>query len=172
MRAPGDYHFERLTENHEVADFRSGNVGIDLFLQREALTETLEDRSRTFVLVDAGNLDPSEQVIGFFTLKAEAIWTTGLPLYEPPVYVPVTELAYLARRMDRRGEGWGDVLLLEALRTAHRASQWIGISGVSLYATTEGARLYDRFGFLSVEGVPKYRFLPMAKIRAVAEWLL
>lgn len=164
---PVRYRFEALNATHDLSSFRSGSGALDLFLHREALLEQENDRSRTFVLLPFTAEDSAEYVVGYYTLKAEGIWSTGLPgSSDPPAYLPVAELAFLARHRELRGERLGDVLLIEALRCVVEAAQWIGIAGISLYASTEGMLLYERFGFLRFGERDRRMFLPLADARA------
>ena len=57
------------------------------------------------------------------------------------------ELSYLARHINRRKQGMGDILLTRALRHVADAAEWVGIAGVSLAFTQEGKPLYEKFGF-------------------------
>lgn len=110
-------------------------------------------------------------VLGYLTLKAEGIWTTGLPQYDPPAYIPVVELACLGRDLDQRGEGIGELLLIEALRRTALAAEHIGIAGIYLWATREGAELYESYGFRRFQGDEHRMFLSIEQARAVTALL-
>ena len=162
------FRFEQIAPHHHVATFRSDNTAIDTFLWNDALRENEEELSRTYLLIDAV-ADPADAVAGFFTLRADAQWTTGLPNEEEMRYLPVAELAYLARHKRFRGQQIGDVLLLQLFRVVADAADRIGISGIYLTATNEGVTLYQRYGFVLYEGGNKRMFLPIRIVRAVVE---
>ncbi|MCX6381807.1 MAG: hypothetical protein NT023_20420 [Armatimonadetes bacterium] len=88
----------------------------------------------------------SDEVIGYFTLQADSIYGSA---YKPKLgnTIPVVHLQFLARDYSHRGMEIGEILLVEVFRRTLLASQYIAITGVHLEYTTEGKRLYERYGF-------------------------
>jgi GNAT superfamily N-acetyltransferase len=180
--------FEPISQAHHTASFRCGTAFLDWFLDREALTLAAADVSRTVVLVkDNPDVTGTEKPVeGYFTLEAGVMPTAFLSLLpddtlarliqpddamhpgiSPLAELPVVYLAYLARDLRNRGRGYGDLLLIEALRQAEAASRRIGAAGVFLVATEEGARFYEEYGFRPFGDFPRKMFLSMAAVREV-----
>ena len=78
------------------------------------------------------------------------------------------ELVALARHESRRGTGLGSILLVEALRYVEEASQRVGLPGVFLYATEEGAKLYSRYGFRRLSEKKEFH-LPLRDVRVIVK---
>jgi GNAT superfamily N-acetyltransferase len=108
------------------------------------------------------------------TLEASLMPTDAMPPLQDGTplrlkQVPVVYLAYLARDKRRHGQGYGDILLVEALRRTLLTAEQIGIIGLYLYSLPEGISLYRRFGFLSFTDDPQKLFLSVNSIRTVLE---
>jgi ribosomal protein S18 acetylase RimI-like enzyme len=178
--------FEPLGEQHDTAAFRCGATFLDWFLSHEALTLHKASVSRTYVLIDTedAQTDAQQAVAGYITLEAGLAPTSFLSLLpedtlarlvqqgdgrregvSPLANLPVVYLAYLARDMKHRGKGYGELLLVEALRHAERVARRIGASGMFLVATGEGIPLYEGYGFRAYGDYERKMFLSMGEIR-------
>ncbi|MDB6038756.1 MAG: hypothetical protein JWM99_2597 [Verrucomicrobiales bacterium] len=121
--------------------------------------------SACFVLV---SLEDPERIAGFYTLSAAEISATALPeslTRRLPRYpqLPVTLLGRLARDLEFRGQGIGDLLLQDALARALTLSGEIGSIGVITDSKDErAAKFYKEFGFQPLTG--GRMFLPMTEI--------
>src|SRR5262245_57529815 len=115
MRDPG-LRLERLDSHHDLAGFASGNAELDGWLRRHALPAQQMDSARTFLLTEGGG------IIGYFSLTMGSVrreeaprrLVRGMPGYP----VGMVLLARLAVDQSQQGQGWGAVLLAEALRKA------------------------------------------------------
>lgn len=109
-------------------------------------------------------------IAGYYTLSALSVEVTGIP--DPlrkrfPRYpvVPVTLLGRLARALDYRSQGVGEMLLIDALNRAQWAADSVGSHAVVVDPIDERAKVfYTAYGFLPLAGTPRL-FLPMATIR-------
>lgn len=170
-------YLEPLGPQHDVASFRSRAAYLDWYLSERALADQRRDLSRTIVAVNdpnPGHADGSKRVEGFLTLEAGLMPTADLRMPDgTPRFaegqISVVYLACLARDIRRRGQGYGDILLIEALRRAHLSAALIGVAGVFLYSLEEGVSLYRRHGFEPFSDDPKRLFLPMSTIRQLFE---
>ncbi|WP_315862282.1 GNAT family N-acetyltransferase [Picosynechococcus sp. PCC 7003] len=89
----------------------------------------------------------------------------GLPRYP---LLPATLLGRLAVDQDCRGQGFGELLLIDALRRAWEASQSIGSLVIVVEALNEKAqRFYLKYGFIPFIQSPKTLYLPMKSIEAL-----
>lgn len=64
-----------------------------------------------------------------------------------------------------RGQGFGELLLVDALSRCFKLSLEIGAMAVVVDAKDEGAaRFYERYGFRRFEDLPLKLYMPMAEI--------
>ena len=184
--------FEPVAAWHDTESFRSGSTYLDWHLHHQALAHEQAELSRTFVLVSEENAGKENcPVEGYITLEAGAMPTAFLELTDadrallpflpaqtsgadttdraPGAYLlsqlPVVYLGFLARHQRNRRAGFGDILLVEALRRTELAAVHIGVAGLFLVATTEGVPLYERYGFHSFGDYDKKLFLSLRAIR-------
>ncbi len=143
---------------------------LDSYLQRDAQKEIDGNLARVFVAVDVD--DDKNRPVGYIALK-----TTGylVPALDSPVpsdtFLYPAEIGCLARDISWRGRGLGEALLLEALKRIERAAREIGLPGVFLTATGEGAVLYERFQFQRIDDSDPDYYLPMIAVRELLEEL-
>lgn len=152
--------FEALSETHNATNFSCGTKPFDDYIQRQAIFEQRRGITRTFVAIE-NTADPTVPV-GYLTLKAtdKAFAPESGGLRE--LFHPV-ELVYLARDISWRKTGLGAVLLIEAIRLSVEASERIGLPGIYLHATTQGAPLYRSFEFTSVGRASYYMSMQKAR---------
>jgi GNAT superfamily N-acetyltransferase len=108
---------EALSPHHELKVFCCGVEALERYLRRQAGQDTRKHVAATFVLLEGEN----PTVLGFYTLSATSVRLGDLP--EPtakklPRYplVPAILLGRLAVDQNRRGKGYGELLLLDALK--------------------------------------------------------
>lgn len=167
-----DIRFEPLSaENHDPA-FRCGNTWIDLWFEQKSLRFDAVRRTRTYLLFGTPAEQPYESLLGFFSIRAEAQYLTGLESQEAEVIgvskyepVPVVEIAYLARSLTVRGRSCGALLLVECVRLIYNISLQVGVAGAYLSSTSEGKRLYSEYGFYPMDDTRMY--LPMRDIEQI-----
>jgi ribosomal protein S18 acetylase RimI-like enzyme len=141
---------------------------LDAYLKNDALKEQYDSISRVFVAIDTEE-DP-DRVIGYFSLKTAGFFIPALTGEDGSVpsdtYLHTAEIGCLARDITMHGKGLGDILLTAALTYIEEASQRIGLPGVLLNSTQEGSKLYERFGFIWIDRVDRFLYLPMKNVRA------
>lgn len=177
MELPANCVIEPLNVYHHIDNFRSGDEEIDYFLRAYARNDMMDGLSRTFVAVDEDR-PISDGIVGFFTLRAHALKIKcdffESMLDEPDectVEVPLIELMYLARDLRWKGRAVGPLLLVEALVRVDEVADRVGILGVHLRTTMEGARLYQAFDFPLFTAYPLFdpaRYLvPIKTVRNI-----
>ena len=83
--------------------------------------------------------------------------------------VPATLLGRLAVDRRRRGKGFGETLLVDALRRSWRLSKQIGSVAVVVDAKDQQAKaFYEHFGFMSLPDQDRRLFLLMSTIRKLS----
>jgi GNAT superfamily N-acetyltransferase len=165
---PPDFTIEPLAPYHDRAAFACGNASLDDFIRTKARKEYERGYCAVFVLTDQPG---SSLIAGYYTLSASMVSLTGieavarkkLPRYPD---VPTALLGRLARDLRFRGDGVGELLLLDALKRAERGGRQVGSHAVSVDAIDANAAIFCRkFGFLRFVGYPNRFYLPMASIK-------
>ena len=109
-------------------------------------------------------------VIGYYTLSATSILLEDLPdkiSRKFPKYpqVPATLLGRLAIDSHYHGRGYGEILILDALRRSLKAAIEVASYTVVVDAVDERARsLYEHYGFCAFPDRKLRLFLPMKTI--------
>lgn len=152
---------------HDRSNFDCGYDLLDNYLKKQAGQDVRRNLSICFVLTD-----DSKIVKGFFTLSNASIKRDLLPnslsKKLPKSYreLPVTLLGRLAVDKSLKGNGFGEFMLIDALKRAYVVSQEvIGSLAVIVDPIDEKARgFYTRYGFIELPDSEKM-FLPMDTIR-------
>ena len=135
------------------------------YLQQDALEEQKSDLARIYVAIDS---EKDDRPIGYFSLSATGYYIPALTdVVRSETFLYPAFLAFLAHNSAWRGRGLGDFLLIEALKHAAEAAEHIGLPGLLLQTTKEGAALYERFGFVWIDRADSYLYLPMKDVRAI-----
>ncbi len=134
----------RLTADHEVDGFRSGQAILDRYLAEDALAHGKAGFSLTWVIPD-----PHDRTVwGYVSLAAasqpvkvkgrsgKTRVLTGVLDTCPYPEVPVVEIGHIATRRDQQGKGIASDLLTFAMIKVLRVSEEIGVAGIILYALT------------------------------------
>ncbi|MSU59744.1 MAG: GNAT family N-acetyltransferase [Pedosphaera sp.] len=154
---------------HRRDEFSCESPELTEFLRTRARKEAKSRTSACFVIVPLA--DPG-QIAGFYTLSATTIeleklppeFTKKLPRYP---HLPATLLGRLARALEFKGQGIGDLLMVDALKRAYENSSVIGSVAVVVDPKdAHAAKFYGTFGFQPLDG--QKMFLPM---KAIPEWL-
>jgi ribosomal protein S18 acetylase RimI-like enzyme len=162
--------FELLTERHDVSRFRSGNTILDNYLRHEALREQADDIARVFVAIDTE--EDATSPAGYIALKTTGCFVSKRSDTVPSdTFLYPAEIGCLARDLRWRGKGLGELLVMEAMSRIERTSHEIGLPGIYLNATREGASLYERFGFQQMPEQEQDYYIPMVAVRELLEEL-
>ena len=153
---------EALEKQHQRADFTCGNDRIDRYF-REAVSQ---DVKRNYATCFVAREVTTGRVGGFYTLSSSNVPLTEVP--EPlarklPRYpsVPAVLIGWLGRHVDYAGEGLGEALLFDAIRTVATAP--IGAHAIFAEAIDDrAAAFYAGFGFTPLIERPRMLYLPVA----------
>ena len=131
---------------HLLDRFTCGEVSLDEWLKRRALSNQLSGASRTFVVTEQ-----EQQVVGYYALAAGAVAhqlaTSGVRRNMPDP-IPVLVLARLAVDYRAQGRQLGAALLQDAVQRAVAVSQNAGVRALLVHALHERAKqFYLRYGF-------------------------
>lgn len=143
--------------------FLSNVPALDSYF-RVQLSQDLKSRVTTCFVAT----DPQGMVIGFYTLAASGVSLADLPgetASKLPRYplVPVVRMGRLAIDHRFQGQGYGGILLADAMaRAAH--------SGVGAFAMVVDAKdrvagaFYAHHGFIPFQGEPLTFYFPLANV--------
>lgn len=142
---------ERLTAEHDVADFCPGTDDLDEWLRNAAVTADRAGTARVYLWVDEPN-----DLVGYFALAPHTVRREEVPSSVgrgAPDVIPGFLLARLALSERRHGKGEGGELLAHALTTVLAAIRVGGGRVIIVDAIDERARgFYEHHGFRPVPG--------------------
>lgn len=159
---------QTLNQNHDINSFSCEEPPLTDWLKNTAGQHAKKGISKTYVLVD----DPGAPtvVVGYYALTVCSIIGETLPkatAKKLPRTVPAFKLGRLARNDKFRGQGIGELLLLDAMKRVKAASNQIG--GFALFVDAKNQKAIDfyidfyiDFGFIQLPDKPDELFLPIA----------
>jgi len=147
---------------HDRAAFHCGVPTLDDYLHKYAAQQNAKGLNTVFVMVD--DAQPSK-VLGFYTLSAAQIDVQQLSDTErkklPRYPVPCFRLGRLARAIESRGSGLGEILVGCAVDRCLRARSLVGAYALLVDAIDEKAKsFYRRYGFFLCPDAPMTLYLP------------
>ena len=160
---PAGYNVEQLGPNHDRVAFCCGVPELDAYLHRQAFQDLKRNLAAVFVLTA-----DSKTVAGFYTLSAHSLLAAELPQTAgkklPRFPLPVTLLGRMAVAKSVQGNGWGQFLLLHALKRAWIASNQIASWAVIVDAKAGARDFYLKHDFVPLLAQLDRLFLPMKTI--------
>jgi len=160
-------HFviEPLGAKHDRVAFSCGDQQLDSYLQKQAGQDLKKRAAVSFVI------SPDHKTIaGFYTLSQYAVDLGELPediRKKMPKYsmVSATLLGRLAVSERFRGQGLGEMLIMDALQRALQSSEQIASAAVVVDAKDDQAvAFYRKDGFIDLPKIERRLFLPMGTI--------
>lgn len=157
---------EPLGSEHDRAAFSCGDEALDRYLKQQASQDARNRVAAPFVLRTAD----SPRIIGYYTLSAATVELRALPADAArrlPRYplLPAVLIGRLAVDREFAGQGWGKVLLIDALRRSFAQSHQVAAMAVVVDAKDDAAQeFYERYGFQQLLEHQNRLFLPMKTI--------
>lgn len=151
---------------HDRNRFDCGITGLNNYLKIMASQQAKKDNTRTFVLEDE---HCPEHIIGYYTLTMTPIDAEGLPDKLQKKHYNVTSGGLIARlAVDQRykGKGFGEWLLIDALRKLLAASETVAFPVVIVDAKDGAGHFYEKYGFTAFKDASNKLFITIADIRA------
>ena len=159
-------NISRLQSFHKKDQFECEEVSLSHYLKTQASQDIRKKLALCFVATNA-----MDQVMGYYTLSAQSLSRSVIPeKYRKKVpnnyHVPLILLGRLARDITYKGQGIGELLLIDALLRSFQISQKeLGAMAVVVDPINNYARsFYGSFGFIPLDGTQKM-FLPMNTIK-------
>ena len=156
---------EPLGPKHDRAAFSCSVEALDAYLHKQAGQDFKKRAAVPFVITPDG-----KTIAGYYTLSQYAVQLDAIPpevAKKLPKYphVPATLLGRLAVSSAFRGQGLGEMLLMDALHRALRHSQEMASAGIVVDAKDAAAlAFYKKYGFLELPKVERRLFLPMGTV--------
>jgi len=163
---PHNFKIEPLGKYHDRAAFSCGKESLDQYLKTQAGQATSKNLAAVFVLTPDGR-----KIAGYYTLSSYVVKLDEIPeeiarKLTRMQEIPATLLGRLARSVEFRGQGIGEVLLVDALKRALQNSAQVASWAVVVDAKDdEAVNFYKRYGFIPFPNKPNRQFLPMNSIR-------
>lgn len=160
------FRIEPLNSKHDRKGFISGVEELDRYLQRQAGQDAKKHVAAPFVLL----VPKTERVIGYYTLSAFTVTPCELSpkiAKKLPRYplIPATLLGRLAVDKEFQGHGYGEILLVNAMRRTLEQAPNISTIGIVVEAHDDRAlTFYRNFDFQPFPNHEKRLFLPLPAI--------
>ena len=152
MRPPvPDLMIGPLAPHHDRAGFRCGEDSLDRYFKTQASQDVRRRANGVFVLADPN--EPA-RALGYYTLCATALPHGDVPdaaRKHIPRYplVSATLIGRLAVALGQQGQGYGALLLADAVRRAYASAASIGSSMLVVDAISDrAAAFYAASGFV------------------------
>ncbi|PKH28466.1 GNAT family N-acetyltransferase [Shewanella sp. ALD9] len=151
---------------HDRNRFNCGIDALNHYLKVMASQQSTKDNSRTFILEDDND---NSHIIGFYTLTMTPIDLKALPDKLQKKYQSSTSGGLIARlAIDDRyqGQGFGEWLLIDALRKLLAASDSVAFPVVIVDAKDGATHFYEHYGFQAFQDAENKLFITIADVRA------
>lgn len=165
---PPKIRFDLLGPAHDRAHFSCGVPALDTYLQKQARQDVRRRVAVAFVATPDG-----KTIAGYYTLSQYSVELGVLPeeiAGKLPRYplVPATLIGRLAVSAAFRGQGIGELLLMDALSRCLHGSREVASAAVMVDAKDDrAAAFYRKYGFLELPKIAMRLFLPMATVEAL-----
>lgn len=151
---------------HDRNRFNCGIDALNNYLKVMASQHAKKDNTRTFVLEDKTD---NSKVIGFYTLTMTPIDLKALPNKLQKKHHSSTSGGFIARlAVDEgyKGQGFGEWLLIDALRKLLAASDTVAFPVVIVDAKDGALHFYEKYGFTAFQDTENKLFITIADVRA------
>lgn len=151
---------------HDRKRFDCGVEALNHYLKLMAGQQAKKDNARTFVLEDGTD---TSRIIGFYTLALISIDLSALPEKLQKKHSVTTSgglIARLAIDKSYKGKGYGEWMLIDALKKLLLASESVAFPVVVVDAKDGAKGFYEQYGFQAFQGMENKLFITMADVRA------
>ena len=152
-------------KSHDRKSFDCGVNVLNNYLQMMASQHSRKDNTRTFVLEDAKN---SNVIIGYYTLTMISIDLSALPVSLQKKHHNIRSAGLIARLgVDKRykRKGFGEWLLVDALKKLLRASDSVAFPLIVVDAKDGASDFYKKFGFVPFLDEENRLFITVDSVR-------
>ena len=158
------FRIEQLGRQHDRQNFNCGIDSLDRYFHNQAGQDLRNKVAVTFLLLK------EDIIAGYYTLSNTSILLSEFPaavqkrLPKYPV-IPDTLIGRLARDMQFRAEGIGEILLIDALKRSLLLSHQIASFATVVEAeNTYALQFYLNYKFIQFASRTNHLYLPMSSI--------
>lgn len=150
---------EPLSKQHDRSKFSSGSPELDNWFRQRASQDEKRNVARVFVACE------DNRVVGFYSVSTFTLALDNLPSdlsRKLPNYeaIPTALIGRLARDLEVRGKGIGELLLTDAIRRIVSAGQSVAVYAIVVDAKDQqAADFYRDYGFVPLPSRPLRLFL-------------
>ena len=158
-----DIKFEKLTRGHNRKQFDCGEQSLNRYIQRFARQNAQNDLGETYVLSNN-----SKDILGFYTISTASLDFNAYPQNKglPKYAIPSALIGRLAIDQNQQGNGYGKLLLVDALKRILKVSDEIGIHCITVDAKDDNAKkFYQNFGFEELLDEKNHLYISLEKVR-------
>jgi GNAT superfamily N-acetyltransferase len=151
---------------HDRQQFNCGVEALNNYLKAMASQQLQKDNTRTFVLEDEAK---PERIIGYYSLAMTRISLVELPDKLQKKHTNTSAGGLIARlAVDKRyaKQGYGEWLLVDALKRLLTASDAVAFPVVIVDAKDGAIDFYKKFGFTNFQDSANKLFITIADVRA------
>ena len=138
-----------LESSHQIVEFRSDVVALDIWLRTRALANQSLGTSRTWVVTDT----ETDEVVGYYASSTASVLRAIVPnalRRNQPEEMPAVLLGRMAVDHRHQGRGLGSSMLKHLFLKVQEISAVVGVRLILVHAKSEDARaFYEHFGFES-----------------------
>ncbi|NOQ35257.1 MAG: GNAT family N-acetyltransferase [Methylococcaceae bacterium] len=152
-------------KKHNRHRFDCGVDVLNNYLCLMANQQSSKDNSRTFVLEDASQ---PEYIIAYYTLTMTAVDLQKLPTKLQKKHQATQAAGLIARlAVDKRyaKRGFGEWVLIDALKKLLSTSETIGFPLIVVDAKEGAVQFYEKFGFTAFLGMKNKLFITISDVR-------
>lgn len=157
------------SDKYNRSNFSCRKEILDSYIHKQASQDLKRKIAMVFVLIDS----PDSNIIAYYTLSAYTVQITELSqsfAKKLPRYplLPATLLGRLAVDYRYQGQGFGELMLIDALKKALSATTNVASLAVVTEALdAEAVRFYQKYGFQPFQNHPMKLYLPMKTIEEI-----
>lgn len=155
---------------HAIKEFDCLEISLNTFLQQYAGQGHKNYTSRTYCIVDESIQGSKKKIIAYYSLASGSILINEMSLEHKKILsayinpLPVIVVGRLAVDKFYRGQGYGEIALMDALERTLDLSNKIGACAVVVDALNDVAiKFYQKYGFIHLQ--ENRYFIPMKEIK-------
>jgi predicted GNAT family N-acyltransferase len=159
------------SQKHIRTDFCCGKESLDNYIRKQASQDLKKRVATVFVLIN----EPEPQVLASYTLSSYTVdisdleedFAKRLPRYP---MLPATLLGRLAVDNNQKGNRFGEILLIDALKKSLSiATQVASLAVIAEALDQDALNFYLKYGFQSFKLQPRKLYLPMKSIESLCQ---
>lgn len=169
--------FEKLDITHDRKAFSCGIKSLDEYFSNQVGQDTRRRLCVCYVLVEIDKNGTSKTVIGYYTLSSSTIKVHDLPELEKkklPKYplLPSVLIGRLGIDENYQGHGFGELLLMNALKRCYEISNQLGIFAIIVDTINNSARdFYKGYEFCEFSNSDNKLYITTSTVKMLFEEL-